>query len=135
MAYADTDALVQADKVRMPAGKLVPDEDVDSDDSDEECEIHESFKNDQDSINEYLHAMNADTQLAIRIIYDEPAAALQWEILIPPAQLNTNNGQLGIGVVCKDKKEELPTLQRVDVEAHPWDQNFVGQWDSWVPDS
>ncbi|KAJ5908754.1 hypothetical protein N7495_001436 [Penicillium taxi] len=141
MVYANTAAFASAEKLRMPGAKLVEDDDDDDDDDsaedsddddDDYCGTgHENFKNNHELINEYITAMGADATTAIRIVNDD-AATLEWEIVIPPAMLNSNNGGLSIGTVCKQSKSQLPTLENVAVESYPWTENVKGDWDTWI---
>lgn len=136
MAYANEQALTNAPIIKMPGAKLEYGSDDDSnDDSDDSdgCENfeHEPLRGNRELISDYISAMGGDADQGIRVVNDD-IAALTWEIVIPPAQLNGGGGQLDIGVLCKENKEDLPTLDRVDVEAGPWEENSVGDWDSWV---
>lgn len=119
----------------MPGAKLIEESGDEDDSDDDDCATFIPFKGDPELIGEYISAMGADGDNAIRVINDD-AAALTWEIVIPPSQLqsgkNRDGGPLKIGVICEAKKEDLPTLQRVNVEEYPWSENVVGEWDSWV---
>ncbi|KAJ5570507.1 uncharacterized protein N7459_009937 [Penicillium hispanicum] len=132
MAYANEQALAIAPIIKMPGAKLEYGSGYDSDSS-ENCDdyTHEPLKGNRQLISDYILAVGGDADQGIRVIHDD-SSLLAWEILIPPAQLNGNSGQLDIGVVCKKNKEDLPTLERVDVEAGPWEENSVGDWESWL---
>lgn len=131
MVYANEQAFSNAPIIKMPPARVEYGSGFETDDS-ETCDDYteEWLRGDRKLIGDYISAVGGDADHGIRVIWDD-GSILNWEIIIPPAQLNGRGGQLDIGVVCKKNKEDLPTLERVDVEADPWEKNSKGDWDSW----
>lgn len=111
---------------------VVEDEDSDG----EDCGDYERLEDNPDLIDQYLTAVGASEDDAIRIVYDEYVigSESEYEIIIPPSLLNGNGGGLSITTTCvaEAQKDTLPQSE-VDLEAWPWD-NALGSWETWDPD-